>query len=144
MNRGEEAVNQLLSGFHCSQVVLAAFSEDYGLDTDLALRLACGFGGGMGCLGGACGALTGAYMVIGLKYGKTDPEDGVADRKTFGMVQYLEKEFTGRNGTTVCRELMKRDIITPEWMAKARDSGVFYNNCTKYVMDVIEILERIL
>ena len=57
-------------GYGCAQSVLASFAGDYGLDEGLALRMATGFGSGMGRLCEVCGALTGAFMVIGLKYGK--------------------------------------------------------------------------
>jgi len=38
-------------------------------------------------------------------------------------------ELPGRNKTTVCRELMKRDIITPEMMSEARDAEQLHKIC---------------
>jgi C_GCAxxG_C_C family probable redox protein len=57
-------------GYGCAQAVLASFAEDYGLSEEAALRISTGFGSGMGRLCEVCGALTGAFMVIGLKHGK--------------------------------------------------------------------------
>jgi len=58
------------TGYGCGQAVLAPFAEDYGLSEELALKISTGFGSGMGRMFEVCGALTGAFMVIGLKHGK--------------------------------------------------------------------------
>ena len=47
-------------GFSCSQAVLAAYCEQFGLDKELALKIGSGFGGGMH-LDQACGAVTGGF-----------------------------------------------------------------------------------
>ena len=65
MLRSENArLNMVESKMNCAQSVLTAFSDELGLDRNTALRLARGFGGGMGRTGKTCGAVTGAYMVI--------------------------------------------------------------------------------
>ena len=56
-------------GYGCAQTVLATFAQDYGLSEEAALRISTGFGSGMGRMCEVCGALTGAFMVIGLKHG---------------------------------------------------------------------------
>ena len=53
-------------GFNCAQSVLAPFAPDYGLSEETALRISTGFGSGMGRLCDVCGALTGAFMAVGL------------------------------------------------------------------------------
>ena len=59
------------SGYVCSQAVFATFSEMLGLDKETALKIANGFGGGIARKQEICGAVSGAIMAIGLKYGKT-------------------------------------------------------------------------
>lgn len=44
----------------------------------MAKRIAGGFGGGMGYINETCGAVTGAFMLIGLKYGKVEVDDNAA------------------------------------------------------------------
>ena len=56
MNRVQKAVQLFNSNYNCSQAVLAAFADKAGLDEPTALKLASGFGGGIGCSGGTCGA----------------------------------------------------------------------------------------
>jgi C_GCAxxG_C_C family probable redox protein len=53
-------------GSNCSQAVLAVFERETGLDQDALLKIASPLGGGMGRLGGLCGALAGACIAHGL------------------------------------------------------------------------------
>jgi C_GCAxxG_C_C family probable redox protein len=62
----KEAVERFKKGFNCSQLVFGTFNEQFGLDCDTAYKAATGFGSGMR-LGGTCGAVTGAFIVLGLK-----------------------------------------------------------------------------
>ena len=66
MAHADHAVEKFRQGYNCSQSVVAAFAEDYGIDEQTAALHARGFGGGMGRTGGVCGAVSGAVMVIGL------------------------------------------------------------------------------
>ena len=75
MSRVEQAVSCFKGGFNCSQAVLSTYAQDFGLDREAALKLAAGFGGGMGRMAGTCGAVTGAFMVLGLKHGPTEAGD---------------------------------------------------------------------
>ena len=81
MNQVECALSCFQEGFSCAQAVLSAYGPQYGLDRELALKVAGAFGGGMGHMGQVCGAVTGAFMVIGLKYGKTCAEDNETREK---------------------------------------------------------------
>ena len=83
LTRADDAAAIFKSGFSCSQAVCCAFAGDFGIDRDTALKFSCSFGGGMGHTGNTCGAVTGALMVIGMKYGRTSPEDLAAKDKTY-------------------------------------------------------------
>lgn len=78
MTRPEDAAAYFNEGFSCSQAVVSSFSEDLGLHKETARTISCGFGAGMARTGNVCGAVTGAMMVIGLKYGKTSAGDDAA------------------------------------------------------------------
>ncbi len=78
MNTKETAAKLFSQGFNCSQSVFAAFSEKYGLPSDIALKIGCGLGGGLRS-GEVCGAVSGAVMVIGLRYGHSDSADTEAN-----------------------------------------------------------------
>ena len=70
LSRAKEADKQFEKGYSCAPSVLPAYSEQFGLEKELALKIACGFGGGIGRTGRTCGAVTGAVIVIGLKHGQ--------------------------------------------------------------------------
>lgn len=133
------------SGFNCSQSVLSAFAEDFGLSRDSCLRLASPFGSGIARMQETCGAVTGALMAIGLKYGKG--ENGTEDDKTiaYRQSQFLVNEFKKRNTTICCRQLLDGyDMNSPQEMAKIMALDLYNNYCLKYIQDAVEITETIL
>jgi len=144
MNRVEQAVSCYKEGFSCAPAVFSAYALEFGVDIETALKIATGFGAGMGRMGGTCGVLTGAFMVIGLKYGKTKAEDDQAKEKTYELVREFAKRFKSRNGTIVCNELLGCDLGTPEGMKLAKEKGAIDTLCPRFVQDAVEILEEML
>ena len=127
--------------FNCAQAMLGAYAEELGLDRAQALKVATGFGGGMGRMGGTCGVITGAYMVLGLKHGMTDPADQESKTRTYAAVQAFAHEFTARWGALDCRALLGVDISTPEGFAAARDQGLFGSRCARFLETAAELLD---
>ena len=144
MTKADNAVETFSKGFNCSQSVFSAYSEELGMDRERALRAACAFGAGMGRMCETCGAVTGAFMALGLKYGKVKPEDEPAKEKTYALVNEFAQEFKARNGTIVCKELLGCDMGTPEGMKFAKEHNLHTTKCPKYVRDAAEILDRLL
>jgi C_GCAxxG_C_C family probable redox protein len=144
MNRIENAVSRFKEGFSCSQANLSTFGEQFGLDRDTALKLAAGFGGGMGRMAGTCGAVTGAFMILGLKYGAVSPEDMQAKELTYEKVREFAARFSERNGSLECRELLGYDISSPVGSQIVKDKELISTLCPKYVWDAAEILEGML
>lgn len=144
MSRAELAVSIFKEGFNCSQAILSAYAEQLGLDREMSLKISGAFGGGMGRMGEICGAVTGAFMVIGLKYAKTRAEDEEKKEKTYRLVKEFVSRFKNRNGSIVCRELLGFDISTPEGMKQIKERNLFSVLCPKFVQDSAEILEEIL
>ena len=96
----------------------------------------------MGRLGKTCGAATGAFMVIGLKYGKGASGEEPSKQKTYDLVDEFVRKFEAVNDTTVCRELIGYDLTTEEGLKAARASGIFQSSCLKYIRDAVKILEE--
>lgn len=140
MRKAEEALTRFGQGFSCSQAVLAAYAPELGLDEQAALRIASGFGGGMGCMAQTCGAVTGAFMVLGLKYGPANA-DREAKEAIYARVRQFAERFKARNGSADCRDLLSCDISTPEGLRHARETGLFKQKCPKFVQDACEILD---
>ena len=144
MSRSQDAVQCFRAGCNCSQAVLSAFAEDYDLDDALALRLACGFGGGVGRSGSTCGAVTGAVLVIGLAEATPDARSLDTKNRVYNLVQEFIQAFTATHRSTVCRELLECDISVPEGYMEAQSLGLFQNRCPTYVEDAVAILEEML
>ena len=144
MTKADDAHRSFISRFTCSAAVFSTFSKELGLDPDTAKKIACGFGAGISKTGNICGAVSGAIMVIGLKFGKTQEGDDAATEKTRALVRQFIHEFTEKNGSVNCTELLGYNISNPDEYARARDEEIFVTKCPMLVRDATEIVENIL
>lgn len=142
--RIERAVATFEEGFNCAQAVLSAFSDGYRLRRHDALRVAGAFGGGMVHTGGTCGAVTGALMVLGLRYGKTEAKDDEARERCVARGRAFIEAFAARHGGCACRTLLGYDLYAPGQVEAAREAGVFKTVCPDLVRAAAEILEDLL
>lgn len=138
MTHKEKAVQYYQDGYLCSQSVLAAYAEEYGLTEELALKLGTCLGAGMR-KGEVCGACTGALMVLGLMH--DDPKN----RKTaYENTKQFLNDFRDVNGSYLCNDLLGCDVRTPEGVQYARDHHLFTEFCPKMVASAVDILEDII
>jgi C_GCAxxG_C_C family probable redox protein len=141
--RVEKAIALFKEGFSCSQAVLAAYSEQLGLEQETAMKLSAGFGGGMK-MAGTCGALTGGLMVIGLKHGHSEAEDKEGKKKLGELIKDFTARFKTKARAVTCRELMNCDISTQEGLRVANEMDLFSVVCPKAVRAAAQILEEML
>jgi C_GCAxxG_C_C family probable redox protein len=141
----ELAVAQFKEGFNCSQAVFSVYAAELGLDEVNALKIAGTFGGGMGRTGQTCGAVTGALMALGLKYGATDAADKKSKAQAYARVQEFARHFMVRNGDDLsCKALLGCDISTAAGQQMAQELGLYQSVCPKLVSDAAEIVEELL
>lgn len=131
-------------GFNCSQAVFSCFAEDLGLPIEKALMISSGFGGGMGRMARTCGAVTGAFMALGLKEGFCSGENKESKESIYRLVREFSEAFTAMHGSIECRELLGLDISTPDGFKQAADSGVFRERCPRFVRGAVEITKEII
>ena len=141
MSSEEKAVEIFKGGFNCSQAVLAAFSSKYGMDEKAAKKIACGFGAGCARQSLTCGAVTGAYMVIGLKHGRTDKDDNAARDTTYENARELTEKFKSLHGSVNCTDLLGCNLGTPEGSSTFMEKELYKKKCLYYIRDVCRILE---
>jgi C_GCAxxG_C_C family probable redox protein len=98
----------------------------------------------MAHLGEACGAVTGAFMVIGLKYGRTKAADLQARDKTYALMRQFTDKFKALHCSIQCRCLLGLDLGTEEGLRLAHEKNLFQTLCLKYVQHAAEIVEEIL
>lgn len=105
-DRIQRAVEFFMSGYGCSQSVVAAFADLYNLDETMAKRIAAGFGGGVGRMRMMCGTVSGLVILAGLDCGQTEGDDREGKAACYKVVQELLETFRQRNGSVICAELL--------------------------------------
>ena len=129
-------------GFNCAQSVLSVFCEKYGMDRNIALRVCSGLGSGFRS-GEICGAVSGAALVIGLKYGWENAESRVAkDYCNQKIVEFMNL-FRAENKSVVCRDILGFDVSVKEEYEHAREQNLFKTTCVNMVVNAVILLEEL-
>jgi C_GCAxxG_C_C family probable redox protein len=144
MNRPSAAREYMLAKNNCAQAIVATYAPQIGFSEDDLIHMAFPFGAGFGMQGLICGALSGAAMILGAKYGKILQGDEHYAEQVYGITLALFEQFRKINGTILCRELIHLDLSKPEGLAEAQKRGVFTAQCPDYVYQTSEILEKLL
>lgn len=139
MSKKSILVDKRFELFNCAQTVFSLFASELGIDEKTALQVASGFGGGMACAE-TCGAVTGAYMVIGMKHGHFTP-DPEEKAKTKARIIQFNDEFRKIHQSLKCKELLGTDITTPEGAEFAKQNGYFNTKCPEFIKTACSILE---
>jgi C_GCAxxG_C_C family probable redox protein len=134
MTNTEKALQTFSEGFNCAQAVFMTFAEQLGLDTETAAKISSGFGGGMH-IGSTCGAVTGAFMAISLKFGE-------GKKRTYDKTAEFSEKFLERNPSLKCPDLLGVDVRIEEELTKAKQDGLFRKVCDNLIKDACEILEE--
>lgn len=106
MDHVKKAKELFTGGCNCAQSVFCAFSDDYGINADTALKITGAMGGGIGGTRGVCGAVSGMALVSGLQNASTDMSDKQAKKKTYDLTKERMKAFEEKFGSLNCKELL--------------------------------------
>lgn len=137
INAQRVANGRFARGFNCAQSIFSAFAEQFGISSELAVRLAAPFGGGISRQGEVCGALSGALMVLGLQYGQDRPE---GKDEIYRIGRAFMQQFQRQHGSIRCRDLIGQDISTPQGLQSAREQNLFATLCPVLVDDTARAL----
>jgi len=144
-NRAETAVSKFSEGYNCAQSVFYSYCDALQFDKNTALKMATGFGAGMGRKEEVCGAVTGGIMVIGAKYGRGERDDRTATELTYKKTRELMDRFEKKHGTFICRKLLHGcDLNTEEGQKHFKDNDLSNTTCKPCVRSVVEILDSIM
>lgn len=138
----EKAFAYFNNGLNCAQTVLLAFSEKYGLSEELALKMTSGLGSGFRA-GDICGAVSGAVLVVGLKYGQKSPDDLQAKQLCYAKTEEFTAAFRSCNGSICCRDILGCDLSTPGGREQAQKENLFNTVCKEKVKSAIDLLEEL-
>ncbi len=130
---GEYAVENFKRGLNCSECILEALVREGELDISREqIGMCIGFGAGVGLQGCLCGALAGAVLANGIRYGRKDPytvDDAVRAQEVAGKYyrryHAMVNEFVEEQGDITCA-----GISAPygDWMSRERKI-----NCLKLI-----------
>ncbi len=145
----ERARKNFSKGYNCAECVVEAVLEtiDVGLPKE-TLKLATGFGGGVGLYGDTCGAITGAVMSVSAAHGRSELPEGedrmaVAKKALYGkpglyrLFNLIPNMAEQKYGHTLCREIAGewRD----EWLC--RDHAL---HCREIITDMAEYAAKLI
>jgi len=139
--KSDIAAEKFLSGYNCAQAVLYAYSKELGLDTNVALQMACGFGGGIGHRQEMCGALSGAILAIGLKHGRGENQEKALVEETYRRVRELIDRFEAKHKSHTCSELIGCNFNTPEGQRQFKERDIRNTVCVECVRTAVQVLE---
>jgi len=144
-HHAELARSLFLQGYNCSQAVFCAFCDVAGLEIDAAARMTSSFGGGLGRLREVCGTVSGAALVLGMVKGYADPKDYAAKKAHYALVQEFARRFREKNGSIVCRELLRGVNVTEGGDPEQRTSEYYKKRpCLNLAFSAAEILDGLL
>jgi C_GCAxxG_C_C family probable redox protein len=135
---GEKAVTHFRSGFNCAESVLMTIQEALGIKSSVIPEIATGFGGGIARQGSVCGAVSGAVMVIGLKYGRMKPQGD--KERAYALVLEFCRKFEKKFGSILCYDLTECGLTTTEGRRKFDDLNIAEEKCVHFVREAVNIL----
>ena len=138
--RAERAKELFRQGFNCSQAVVAACADIYGLNEQTALRVAASFGGGIGRMRQTCGAACGMFLLAGLENGSAILGDAEGKKNNYAFVQDLAAKFKNEHGSIICSELLGIAPRPQEPTPEARTEAYYQKRpCVDMVASAVRI-----
>ena len=95
-------------GYNCAESTMYGITEVLGIDRTQLQKLATPFGGGLGRNGYVCGSLMAGMIVLGSKYGRTNPDQLRAP--SYDAATELLEKFEAKIGKLNCREITGLDL----------------------------------
>ena len=132
MDKKELAIALHDKKFNCCQAVACAFAEEVAIDEATLFKIGEGFGLGMGCMEGTCGALSGAIVLAGLKNSDGNIDDPTTKAATYKLSKELLQKFVEKTGSSVCKEL------------KGVETGKVLCSCPDCIRIGVEVAQEVL
>jgi C_GCAxxG_C_C family probable redox protein len=145
MNKQQHALELFHIGYNCAQSVLAPFATDYGLDEHVCLKASCAFGGGMARQQFTCGAVTGAIMALGLKFGMGEGDPADKKLETYDKTREFFRIFREKHGSTECLALLDGlRMDDPADKIRIDELDLHRVTCDRLVADAVETAENLM
>lgn len=132
MTKKELAIALHDKGYNCCQAVVCAFKDELGMDEEILFKAAEGFGLGMGCMNGTCGAVSGAVMAAGFKNSTANFDGPKSKMDTYKLSKQILTAFEKKNSSIACKDL------------KGIETGTILRSCPGCIEDAVDLVEEIL
>ncbi len=132
-----EVNNRLANGQNCCQIVIDSFCNELKLTKQDSIKLGSCFGGGLG-MGENCGALVGAYIALGLKFGGEDSQNINEKRAE------LYQKFTEKHGSSICKNILSADLSTEQGRALIAKEQLTAKICPQLIANTVNILSEMM
>lgn len=131
MNKTELARIKHEKGYNCAQSVACSFADEVGVDEKNLYKACGGFGGGLGCGKGMCGALMGAVVLSGMVNSDGNIEEPGKTKKfsTMRSAMMLKYFSEKTNGELICYDLKGAGGTKPK---------VSCSDCITYAVEAVE------
>jgi len=141
----------------CSQAVVSALIETFGVGGPDMLRISTVFAGGLARTGQTCGALTGGLIMISFLTGRDDLDMWEQYVRGMGYANKLYDNFEKSFGTTTCAEIQKArfgkcfNLLNPDELDSFLEAGAHAEDgCPKVTQEgarlaaeiIVEILQE--
>jgi len=100
-------------GWLCSEAVFKAIASAQGISSQFIPKIATGFAAGIGRSEEVCGAVSGAIMGLGLKYGRNSLEETPQGKRPYEYAAALIQEIKDRHGTATCAGVLGLNLMDP-------------------------------
>lgn len=132
------------NGYNCAQSIVSAFGPELGLSRELGLKMTTGLGAGVNYSGNTCGAVVGAFLVLGLKHGIDNSSDKIGKEKTREVLDLFSEKFKETYPSLKCKDILGADVSKPEELEFLRKENKFNEFCPYVVEVAAAILEELL
>ncbi|NBC31002.1 MAG: hypothetical protein GVY29_13545 [Spirochaetes bacterium] len=129
------------NNYGCAEATYITLKQVYGLDRPHDSAAAVALNGGIAYSGNVCGALTGAAMALGELAERRMSDHRSAKRTARKLLAEVMRRFSQRYGSSLCRELIGRDISVPEEHDAFIREGRWRTQCMSQIEFVVAELE---
>ncbi|RPH31953.1 MAG: C_GCAxxG_C_C family protein [Bacteroidales bacterium] len=142
MNEIETSLQLFKNGSSCAQAILEAYAKRVNINSELAVKIGSGLGGGVGRKQHICGAVNAGAIILGLKNSNGISGDIESKERTSQIVSNYISECEKTLGSIQCKDLLKIDLSNPAERIAAKEAGIFEIVCNNAVKQAAIILDK--
>ena len=129
--------------FGCAETTFIVLKGAYGLDDPQDASTAMALNGGIAYSGGACGAITGAALAVGMLARRCIDDHRAAKCVARRLVANLMDEFVAEYRAIDCRDLIGYDLRAPGQHEAFIADGIWREQCMRQIEFAVTRMARL-